>query len=177
MIRHHKPRRRRKFTDPDTALDMAQAVKKIRGRRKRRGVSKTASEEEVARVFKGQRFSDKDIALGPRNKGWQVIKSKFEKGPGGVTIEKTTRIRSFGRLKKVAFLDGFLDEIRKQAAAAMVVEPTKKKSSILEKNPFLRIESKRRLVSGKKRTTAVPKAKGLLTGAAQFAMTRKKEAS
>jgi hypothetical protein len=108
------PRRyRRRKVDPEQAKDMADVVRKILVRKKRR-MKKTANEGEVARVFKGQRFSEKDIALGPRNEGWQTIKSKFEKGPGGVTIEKTTRIRRFGRMKKTAFLRGFVDELEKK---------------------------------------------------------------
>jgi hypothetical protein len=224
------PRRyRRRHEDPEVAHDMAQVVKKIRARKKR--MKKHAHEGEVARIFEGQRFSEKDIAMGPRNEGWQVIKSKFEKGPGGVTIEKTTRIRRFGRMKKTAFLRGFAEELEKKGftlaelllgagvagtgaaigggalykhltrkkkkkgqtkkasylqkfaeglRSKMVVEPTPKKSGVLEKNPFLRLQSKRRLVSGKGRTESVlPKAKGLLSGSAQFAhlTQRKKEAS
>ena len=209
--------------DLPTTLDW----KRRAGRKKSGGPTllKKANEGEVARVFKGQRFSDKDIALGPRNEGWQVLKSEFKDGPGGVKIEKTTRIRSFGRLKKTAFLHGFSDELEKKgftliealvagtgaalgghalykylkkkrekkkgqtkkasfldkfaARAKMLIEPSPKKSPVLEKNPFLRVESKRRLVAGKSRTKKVPKVRGLLSGSAQFAMPTKsrKEAS
>lgn len=248
------------------------------------GMKKRANVKEVARVFKGQRFSDEDFKLGPRNKGWKVIERKMEVDPSGVAVEKTTRIRSFGRLKKVAFVrgfgdelekqgftliellaalgaagagggviggvpgalgaqagmsagligggvlgerygrgglgsalgmiggglggglggallgrgiqhlfrgkskkkertkkasfvHGFLDEIRKLGAAAMVVEPTPKKSPILEKNPFLRLQAKRKLVSGRRRADDVKKARGLLSRAQQFSSLFPREAS
>jgi len=195
---------------------MSEVIKKIHARNRR--MRKQANEDEVANIFKGQRFSDKDIATGPRNEGWQTIKSKFEKGPGGVTIEKTTRIRRFGRMKKTAFFRGFTHEIEKKGLtiiellaglgvagtlagvgghdlykhltkkkdlqtktasllaklanrlrSKMVIEPTPKKSTLLEKNPFLRLEAKRRLVSGRGRILDIPKAKGLMSGSAQFA--------
>lgn len=185
MPRRYKRVRRE---DPEKAHDMAELVKKLRARKKR--MRKHAHEGEVANIFEGQSFSDEDVPMGSRNTGWKTIKKETSKTPSGMVIEKTTRIRRFGRMKKTAFLKGFVDELEKlgidlsKLAAGvlskMVIEPTPKKSSLLKKNPFLRIESKRRLVSGKGRTeSSVPKAKGLLSGSVQFAhlTQRKKEAS
>jgi len=261
--------RRQRRIDVGAAQDMAEAIKKImpKKRERKRTFAKQADEGEVSRIFEGQRFGDDDIKLGPRNEGWQIIDSKIETSPGGQVIEKTTRIRSFGRLKKLAFIHGFADELEKRGftiiellmalgvggaggaavggfpgaagalggmaggaalggtvgrpglgalggavggallgrkigqwlkgkkkeqtkkaclekfaagfRSAMIVEPTPKKSSALEKNPFLRLEAKRRLVSGRARTGEIPKVRGLLSGSYQFAhLTRRpKEAS
>jgi hypothetical protein len=174
------PRRfRRRQDDPERAHDMAELVKKLRARKKRR-MRKHAHEGEVARIFKGQRFGDEDVKMGPRNEGWQVIKEESSTTPSGMVIEKTTRIRRFGRMKKTAFIKGFFDELEKAGveAAKMLIEPTPKKSPVLEKNPFLRLEAKRKLVAGKRRTKTIPKVKGLMSGSAQFLhRTGKKEAS
>lgn len=177
---------------------MADLVKKLRARKKR--MRKHAHAGEVANIFKGQSFSDEDVPMGARNTGWKTIKEETTKTPSGMVIKKTTRVRRFGRMKKTAFLKGFVDELEKKGftliegqtkkvsylqkfaeglRSKMVIEPTPKKSGVLEKNPFLRLESKRRLVPGKSRTRTIPKVKGLLSGSAQFAhlTQRKKEAS
>ncbi len=173
---------------------MLDAIKKLKAH-KRKVLRKHANVEEVANIFEGQRFSDEDVKMGPRNKGWKVIAKETKKTKGGMIIEKTTRIRSFGRLKKTAFLRGFQDELeqhqtkkasylQKFAAglrAKMVVEPSLRKSPVLKKNPFLRLQAKRRLVSGRERLNVAetPKAKGLMSGKAQFAhlVRKQKEAS
>ena len=216
------PRRfRRRQDDPELAHDMAELVKKLRARKKR--LRKHANEDEVANVFKGQRFSDEDVKMGPRNKGWQIIDKQITKGEGGVIMEKTTRIRSFGRMKKTAFFRGFKDELEKkgytliealvglgvggtlagvgghalykhlkkkkgqtkkaaylekfsaEAIAKMLIEPNKKKSNALAKNPFLRLQAKRKLVSGQGRTSVVPKSGKLMSGSAQYAHLTRQE--
>lgn len=171
---------------------MADLVKKLRARKQR--MRKHAHTGEVANIFEGQSFSDEDVPMGSRNTGWKTIKKETSKTPSGMVIEKTTRVRRFGRMKKTAFLKGFVDELEKRGQtrktsylqkfaaglrAKMVIEPTPKKSPFLEKNPFLRLQLKRRLVSGRSRTRTIPKVKGLMSGSAQFAhlTQRKKEAS
>jgi hypothetical protein len=167
MPRRYRFKRRRR-EDPERAQDMADVVKKLRAKKKR--MRKHAHEGEVANIFKGQNFSDEDVKMGPRNTGWKVIARKITKRDNGQIIEKTTRIRTFGRLKKTAFIHGFLDELDKLGAIAkMLIEPRPKKSTALEKNPFLRLESKRKLVSGQGRTKDFPKSKKLMSGSAQYA--------
>ena len=86
------------------------------------------------------------------------------------------RRKKKGQTKKASYLQKFAAGV----LAKMVVEPTPKKSPLLKKNPFLRLQAKRRLVSGRKRldVSEDPKASGLMSGKAQFAyLTRKKEAS
>ena len=91
---------------------MADLVKKLRARKKR--MRKHAHAGEVANIFEGQSFSDEDVPMGSRNTGWKTIKKETSKTPSGMVIEKTTRVRRFGRMKKTAFLRGFADELEKK---------------------------------------------------------------
>lgn len=256
---------RRQQKDLELAHDMSEIIKRIHAGKQR--MRKQANEDEVANIFRDQSFSDEDVKMGPRNTGWKTVAKETKVVPGGMIIEKTTRVRSFGRMKKTAFFRGFTNEIEKKGMtlvelimalgvsgvsgvggyriggapgavlapvgtiagglagggigmfagglggallgrkidqwakgrrkkkrwqtkmaslldkfanrlrSKMVIEPTPKKSTILEKNPFLRIEAKRRLVSGRGRILDIPKARGLLSGSAQFANITGKEAS
>jgi len=103
-----------KHWDVPTTLDFKRRMGREKDTKDIERMKKQGSEEEVARVFRGQKFSDKDIALGPRNEGWETLKSEFKPTPSGVMIEKTTRVRRFGRMKKTAFLQGFEDELEKK---------------------------------------------------------------
>lgn len=68
---------------------------------------KSSTFAEAAEVSRGQK--DKDTPLSPRNEGWQTVEHEIRKNPHGQMIERVVRIRTFGRLSKLAFAQGLLD--------------------------------------------------------------------